>query len=113
KFAGARQEPFRFRAFASLSEHRARPGGQSLYGEGSANGGQSGGIRPQRTCERGSASTTMHSVATISSKLPNSKAKSENPTLRESQNSDVAQIRNTDHTHRSSRRGSFLHRGHG
>ena len=46
----------------------------------------------------GSASTTMHSLATISSKLPNSKAKSENPTLRESQNSDVAQIRNADHT---------------
>jgi hypothetical protein len=40
----------------------------------------------------------MHSLATISRKLPNSKAKSENPTLRESQNSDVAQIRNTDHT---------------
>jgi hypothetical protein len=61
-------------------------------------GNLEGSYRPQRRSQRGSASTTMHSLATISRKLPNSKAKSENPTLRESQNSDVAQIRNTDHT---------------
>ena len=61
-------------------------------------GNLEGSYRPQRTSQRGRASTTMHSLATISRKLPNSKAKSENPTLRESQNSDVAQIRNTDHT---------------
>jgi hypothetical protein len=53
-------------------------------------------IGPHR---RHGASARMHSLATIPSKLPNNKAKSENLSLGDTQNSDVAQIRNTDDAH--------------
>jgi hypothetical protein len=41
----------------------------------------------------------MHSLATIMSKVTNRKANSEHSTSRDSQHSDVPQIRDTDDTH--------------